>query len=386
MNKSAGRVSGKAAGRAWPWWAEALLVGMVTWSAVQEAYVAAGGTLASPRVVPAAVLGLSVALRYRWPVPAAVCATAGAAGLGSLFPLLIVVFHLASRGRLVLGAASAAAAMAAGAFTHPQQSLWATRSYGPLAVLLVALAFGLWADSRRRLVSSLAGQVDHLRVERELRAEGARLEERTRIAAEMHDVLAHRLTVIALHTGALQRRGAALPGPVADRISLLRTASTEALDDLRDVLGALRRHGPAEATDAREPGLRALSTLLDEARAAGQEVDTLVEGDAEAVPASHRLAVHRLVQEALTNARKHAAGARVRVEVHYGPPESTVVVRNPDGERSEVAAAGSGYGLVGLAERVDALGGRLAYGPTGAGGWEVTAGIPQDSRRSEGAA
>ncbi|WP_241999742.1 sensor histidine kinase [Streptomyces klenkii] len=273
---------------------------------------------------------------------------------------------------------------AGSAFTHPQQSLWATRSYGPLAVLLVALAFGLWADSRRKLVTSLADQVDHLQVERELRAEAARLEERTRIAAEMHDVLAHRLTVIALHTGALQRRGATLPGPVADRIGLLRTASTDALDDLRDVLGALRRHGSAEPADAREPGLRALSTLLDEARAAGQEIDAAVGGDAGAVPASHRLAVHRLVQKALTNARKHAAGARVRVEVRYGPPESTVVVRNPDGRRS--GAAGSDYGLIGLAERVDALGGCLAYGPTGAGGWEVTAGIPQDCRRNEGAA
>ncbi|MEU3751153.1 histidine kinase [Streptomyces olivoreticuli] len=376
----------KSAGRIWPWWAEVLLVGVVAWGTVQEAYVAAGGTLASPRVALAAALGLSVALRYRWPALAAGCAVAGAVALGSDYPLLVVVFQLASRGQLAPGAVCVATAMAGSAIVHPQQNLWVTRSYGPLAVLLFALVLGLWAGGRRRLVASLAEQVEHLRVERELRAETARLEERTRIAAEMHDVLAHRLTVIALHTGALQRRGAALPGPVADRIGLLRTASTDALDDLRDVLGALRRHGPAGAAGPREPGLRALSTLLDEARAAGQEVDADVEGDADAVPASHRLAIHRLVQEALTNARKHASGARVRVEVRYGPPESTVVVRNPGGERSETAATGSGYGLVGLAERVDALGGRLESGPTGAGGWAVTAGLPLDGRRTEGAA
>ncbi|MFC5724846.1 sensor histidine kinase [Streptomyces gamaensis] len=370
-----------AARRPWRAWAEALLVGVVVLGTGQEAYVGAGGTLLSPRVALAVALGLSTALRYRWPVLAAVLATAGAVALGSMLPLLLVLFRLASLGRLVLGAVCVGAAMVGSALVPAQQDLWATRSYGPLLVLLLALALGLWSGSRRRLVASLAEQVDHLRVERELRAEAARLEERTRIASEMHDVLAHRLTVIALHTGALQRRGAALPEPVADRIALLRTASTEALGDLRDVLGALRSTDAREAEASRAPGLRALSSLLEEARAAGQEIEARIEGDDTAVPASHRLAVHRLVQESLTNARKHAAGAPVRVEVRYGPPESTASVRNPAGERDGTAAQGSGYGLVGLAERVGALGGRLEYGPTGSGGWGVTASIPAQDKR-----
>ncbi|MFK0296351.1 sensor histidine kinase [Streptomyces sp. NPDC090442] len=378
----------KLTNRPWPWWAEALLIGAVAAVTVQESYIGAGGTLLSPRVGVALILALSPLLRHRWPRAAAACAIAGAVLTGSISPLLVVLFHLAARGKPAFGMLCVVLSMAGSAFAHPQQSLWATRSYGPLLILLLALVMGLWAGSRRRLVVSLADQVHHLRVERELRAGQARLEERARIASEMHDVLAHRLTVIALHTGALQRKSAGLPGPVADRVDLLRTASTDALGDLRDVLGALRGQEPTAKPGSRVPGLQALSTLVDEARAAGQQVEATIEGDAEAVPTSHRLAIHRLAQEALTNARKHASGAPVRLEVRYGPPESTVRVRNPAGERTEAAAAGGGYGLVGLTERVAALNGRLEYGPTGSGGWGVTAAIPLSDHdcRAEGAA
>ncbi|MGW2631465.1 sensor histidine kinase [Streptomyces chattanoogensis] len=276
--------------------------------------------------------------------------------------------------------------MTGSSLVHPGNSLWMTRKYGPLVVLLLAVVIGLWAGGRRRHVASLAEQVNRLRVEHELRAEQARLEERTRIAAEMHDVLAHRLTVIALHTGALKRRAADLPEPVADRIGLLRTASTDALSDLRDVLGVLRGHGTGETAASRAPGLPELSTVIDDARAAGQQVEAVIEGDPGSVPASHRLAIHRLVQEALTNARKHAAGTTAQLTVRYGPPQSMVVVRNPAGGSSEAAAEGSGYGLVGLAERVAALNGSLEYGPTGSGGWWVAASFLLDDQRSRGVA
>ncbi|WP_241777853.1 histidine kinase [Streptomyces sp. CT34] len=310
--------------------------------------------------------------------------TAGAVLLGSVFPLLVVLFHLASRGRFVFEGLCVVVAMVGSSLAHPGNSLWMTRKYGPLMVLLLAVVIGLWTGNRRRHVASLAEQVNRLRVERELRAEQARLAERTRIAAEMHDVLAHRLTVIALHTGALKRRAADLPEPVADRIGLLRTASTDALGDLRDVLGVLRGHDTGERPASRVPGLPELSTVIDEARTAGQRVEAAIEGDPDSLPASHRLAVHRLAQEALTNARKHAAGATAQLEVRYGPPQSTVVVRNPAGASSEAATEGSGYGLIGLAERVAALNGRLEYGPTGSGDWRVAATIPLDDQGGRG--
>ncbi|MFJ5680079.1 sensor histidine kinase [Streptomyces sp. NPDC093097] len=376
----------KVAGRAWPWWAEALVLCVVGVGTVQQAYVGAGSTLLSPQVAAAVALTAAVLLRRRWPVCALLGTMVGALLLGLFFPLLVVFFYRVSQGRFLFEGLCVVVAMIGSSLAHPGSNLWMTRKYGPLAVLLLATAIGLWTGNRRRHVASLAEQVNRLRMERELRAEQARLEERTRIAAEMHDVLAHRLTVIALHTGALKQRAADLPEPVATRIGLLRTASTDALGDLRDVLGVLRGHDSGETTGSRVPGLPELSTVIDEARAAGQQIDAVVEGNPDRVPASHRLAIHRLAQEALTNARKHAAGATARLEVRYGPPQSTVVIRNPAGASSEAAAEGSGYGLVGLAERVTALNGQLEYGPTGSGGWQVAATIPLDDRRSRGAA
>ncbi|MFJ9614187.1 sensor histidine kinase [Streptomyces noursei] len=376
----------KVAGRAWPWWAEVLLICVVGAATVQQAYVGAGATLLSPYVGVAVAVTLSVPLRRRWPVYAVVSAMLGALLLGLFFPLLVVFFSRVSQGRFLFEGLCVVVAMIGSSLAHPGSSLWMTRKYGPLVVLLLAVVIGLWTGNRRRHVTSLAEQVDRLRVERELRVEQARLEERTRIAAEMHDVLAHRLTVIALHTGALKQRAVDLPDPVAHRIGLLRTASTDALGDLRDVLGVLRGHDTEQRPAPRAPGLPELSTVIDEARAAGQQREAVIEGSPHCVPASHRLAIHRLAQEALTNVRKHASGAVAQLEVRYGPPQSTVVICNPAGASSEAATESSGYGLVGLAERVAALNGHLAYGPTGSGGWHVAATIPLDDQRGRDAA
>ncbi|MEV0260411.1 histidine kinase [Streptomyces sp. NPDC050617] len=404
--------------RRWPWWAEALLIALVAEVSVQTAVVGeAGGDPLDPRVAGAAVASLSLLLRYRFPAIAVGVTTIAAAWLGEPLPLLIAVFHLASRGRIAVGAAAAAAALIGNRFLQDDALLWSVRSYGPAMTFGTALALGLWVSGRRRLVASLTARVEQLRVERELRAEQARLHERARIAAEMHDILAHRLSLIALYTGALRRRADDLPEPVAERIAQLRITSTQALDDLRDVLGALReptederagggraggvRVGGVRAGDerargvragsggaARSPGLRELTELLDEARAAGQRIEADVRGSADGLPASHQLAVHRLVQESLTNARKHAPGAPVRVTVRYGPPLSTIEVDNGPGEgngpgedngpgaATEGSAVASGYGLIGLAERVAALNGRLRYGPAGSGGWSTAAELP----------
>ncbi len=372
--------------RKWPWWAEVLVVGVVGVLSVQEAYVQAGADWLSLRVALAAAATAAVALRARYPVSAAAVTVATAVVSGIAPPLLVVLFRSVRRGRLVPALFCVAVAMIGNRFADDHQNLWTMHLYGPFMPLAAVLALGLWAGSHQRLVAALDEQVEHLRVERELRAEQARLGERARIAAEMHDVLAHRLTVLALHAGALQRRATGLPEPVAERLGLLRTTSTEALADLRDVLGALRHTEEPDAADRRVPGLRELSELLAEARAAGQTVEADIAGSSESVPVSHRLAVHRVVQEALTNARKHASGAPVRVTVRYGPPDSTVEVHNVAGTPSEAAGLGSGYGLVGLTERVTALGGRLEYGPSGNGGWRMAATFPGTGRQASGAA
>jgi len=162
------------------------------------------------------------------------------------------------------------------------------------------------------------------------------------------------------------------PAPVATR---LRTASTEALADLRDVLKALHDAGPTRGDAAPAPALQDARELIEQTRQAGQQVDLNIEGRPEQAPAAHRLALYRLVQEGLTNARKHAAGAPVHIHLDYGPPATVVEIVNTAGRTAEHTTP-SGFGLVGLAERVHALGGHLTAGPHGAGSWRLAARLP----------
>lgn len=360
----------------WPWWAETILVVVVTALSMQDAYVSAGGRLADAAVVVAVVAGVVLIGRRRWPLPVAALATAAAGGWGLVFPLLVVLFHLTGRGRVTVAAGCAVLALVANRLVQPPLSLWATRSYGPVLLLVLAIALGLWAGSRRRLLATLASQVEHLRTERALREEGARLAERAAIAAEMHDVLAHRLSLIALHTGALQSRTTTLPALIGDRIALLRTASTDALADLRDILGALRDPDRTDLGHAPSPALREVDELIEQATAAGQHVAATIDGRPEQVPAADQLAVDRLVQEALTNARKHAPDAPVTLWVHYGPPATTVEVTNTTATHTDAGDVPSGFGLIGLRERVHALGGHLEAGSDGNGCWRIAAHLP----------
>ncbi|MFE6489680.1 sensor histidine kinase, partial [Streptomyces sp. NPDC057757] len=231
-----------------------------------------------------------------------------------------------------------------------------------------------------------------------------------------------------LHAGVLRdqaRAGtvAADPDRLTHRLELLRTTAARSLDDLRDVLGALRAEPPERAAAEADvpvpsgewsapfrsstgalsgqssvplsgpppvlppvpaPALRDLTDLIDEANQAGQQVELALAGDPEAVPTTHRLAVHRVVQEALTNARKHAHAAPVTVRVGYGAPATTVEVRNgPGGTTPNGPISGGGYGLVGLGERVGALGGHLDAGPDGAGGFRLSARLPAPDRPAQ---
>ncbi|GAA2598574.1 histidine kinase [Streptomyces roseoviolaceus] len=353
------------------------LVPLLTALAVLNSATTAGGRYLIPATVAAVLCGAALLVR-RLPWYAAAGLTTVATGLWGwplLVLLLVSLFDLASQRRARAALGCAATALGANLLISPAVSLWTPQRYGSTLFVLLALVGGLWVGNRRRLLRALGDQVEHLRIERALREEAARSAERSRIAAEMHDVLAHRLSLIALHTGVLTTRSEPLPEPVVERLTLLRTASTEALADLRDVLGALRGPGAEPVEAAPVPVLRDVDELVGQARAAGQQAELERDGQPEDAPAAHRLAVYRLVQEALTNARKHAGGAPVRVRVTYRPPATTVEVTNAPGNPAAHAVA-SGFGLVGLRERVTALGGDLYAGPNGAGSWRLAARIP----------
>ncbi|MFE7125896.1 sensor histidine kinase [Streptomyces sp. NPDC057617] len=411
-------------GRGIPLWVEAPSVVVLAILSILEGFRSAGGTLADPAPWVGVIASFAAFGRYRFARTTAVFALAAIAG-GCVLPFLVVLYHFTSRGRMremwvclaiaiAIGVPWFAIALARGqSLFEGRVGTWTGLGNPVLAGL--ALALGMWAGSRRRLMEALKGQVEQLRVERELRAEQARSAERARIAREMHDVLAHRLSLLMLHTGVLQLQAQSLPPAVVARIDLLRGTAGQALDDLREVLGALRSEDPTgtgRTKASTAPALQDLAELLAEARAAGQLIDSEVSGDAASASTSHRLAVDRLVREALTNARKHAHTAPVGVRVHYGPPATTVeVVNGPvmdakEFTAPEAVAAGpavpgplvvrvasaapgdpalpadsalsGGYGLIGLAERVSALGGHLYTGATG-GGWRLSARLPVPS-------
>ena len=352
--------------------------------------VAVQGRHLAPVVATALVCGAALLVpRLRWPA-APLLVTVATAWWGSLLlPMLsVALYDLAVDRRARVAVACAVAALSANLLGYRATSLWTGQAYASTVFLpVLAVLVGLWLGSRRRLLQALAADVEHLRIEAQLREESARVAERSRIAAEMHDVLAHRLSLIALHTGVLSTKSDTLPAPVTERLALLRTTSVEALTDLRDVLGVLRDHDATPTSAALTPMMREAGELADEARAAGQHVELTTDGLPEQAPTTHRLAVYRIVQEALTNARKHADGAPVTVRIDYGPPATLVEVTNPPGT-PRTDTVGSGYGLIGLRERVTALGGHLNSGPAGAGAWRLAAriahpaGIEQNGTRT----
>ncbi|GAA0797359.1 histidine kinase [Spirilliplanes yamanashiensis] len=244
---------------------------------------------------------------------------------------------------------------------------------------VIAAELGMLARSRRELLAALEERARLAEEGQRRHAEEARQAERERIAREMHDVLAHRLSLLAVHAGALEF-GEGLGPRERQAVGVVRQGAYEALEDLREVLGLLRADGGD--ADRPQPTLADLPALVAESRLAGArvELDRRVDGD---VPGSVGRHAYRVVQEGLTNARKHAGGAPVRVSVAGDAAAGlTVEVVNPAGAAGASGAAGAapavpggGAGLIGLAERVRLLGGRLDHGRAG-GDFRLVAWLP----------
>jgi signal transduction histidine kinase len=244
-------------------------------------------------------------------------------------------------------------------------------------LLLVVLLTGAVVRARRLLVASLRERAVRAEAEQQLRVAEARARERTRIAREMHDVLAHRVSLLSLHAGALEIRPDAPAEEVAAAAGVVRSSAHRVLQDLRDVVGVLHADpdGPPEPP---QPTLDALPALVDESRAAGTRVVLDLDAAPDPPEAAAR-AAYRIVQEGLTNARKHAPGTAVRITVGGAPGEGLAVdVRNPPpvGGPAPAAVPGTGTGLIGLAERAQLAGGHLEHARTPDGGFALTARLP----------
>ncbi|MFI5662415.1 sensor histidine kinase [Streptomyces sp. NPDC051684] len=216
-------------------------------------------------------------------------------------------------------------------------------------------------------------QWEHARVEREKAARRRADEERLRIARELHDVLAHSISVINVQAGV----GLALldtdPEQARTALTTIKSASKEALGEVRQVLDTLR--APGEAPRAPAPGLDRLPELVDQAAGAGLTVDVTTDGPRTALPPGADLAAFRIVQEALTNVVRHSGSRHARVQLAYGDGALTLTV-DDEGPATHADAGGSGNGLAGMRERAAALGGTIEAGPRADGGFRVVAELP----------
>lgn len=305
-----------------------------------------------------------VFFRRRWPFPIAVLLQAFAAiSMTSAGPATLALVSLSTRRRLgeitVAGVVGIVCSQLFATFQPETSSdpLWVSVTF--LAITTVALCLaGMYIGSRRELIWSLHERARQAEAERDLRVEQARSAERERIAREMHDVLAHRISLVSMHAGALAYRTDLPAEQVRESAAVIQAKAHEALQDLRQVLGALRGHSD---DDRPQPTLADLPTLLAEARAGGTVVD-LADGLAGTPGEAIGRTVYRIVQEGLTNARKHAGGAHVTVRITGSADDGiTVTVRNakPVGGFGRAPSPSSGFGLVGLRERTDLVAGTL---------------------------
>jgi signal transduction histidine kinase len=408
-------------------------VGLAAVSAVECA--AEGVRFAGAAALPSAMgvvfgvlAGSVLVLRRRWPVAVVLVSVAVTpAELGVLMGLVGLYTLAASEApRRIIGALAgmSLAATLIVTFVRTRQNVsysdLGTYHWYILIAVLMSLGlnappvlFGLYVGARRRLMESLRERADSLEQELSLladraeqRAEWARTEERTRIAREMHDVVAHRVSLMVVHAAALQAVALKDPPKAVKNAALVGDLGRQALTELREMLGVLRtgeRVAAREAADGTPvpvlaplaavgvaaaaaaaaaaedgPGMEDIETLVGESREAGMVVELAVHGPVRAYPPAVERTAYRVVQEALTNVHKHAAGAKVMVRLAHRSAEIAMQVENgpSDGGAEDAQLPSGGNGLLGMRERVTALGGVFVSGETDAGGFRVSAVLP----------
>jgi signal transduction histidine kinase len=313
--------------------------------------------------------------RRRFPVAVAVltlgCSAFSAfvAGAG-----LIALFNVALRGSrraLVLMTGLGIAAGLVYALIYPDDELpFAAEAALTVLVTAFVIPWGLFTRAQRDLLRSANERARAAEAEQRAHVEQAREAERRRIAGEMHDVLAHRLSLLSVHAGALEFRPDAPPEEIAEAAAVIRANAHEALRDLREVIGVLRSQ--PEGTAPPQPTLDAIPALIEESRAAGMKVRANVSAAGGDVLLGRT--AYRIVQEGLTNARKHAPAAAVEVTVAADDELVVEVVSRRSAQRTE--GDGGGSGLIGLAERVELVGGALEHGPNPRGDFVLRATLP----------
>ncbi|MGW1517529.1 sensor histidine kinase [Streptomyces sp. NPDC002287] len=416
-------MTGTGEERGGPWWwgrrrGAVLDGGLALVSAVECAlegvpFAREAGLPVALGVVFGVVVGAVLVLRRRWPVavvlvgiavtPAAMGFLLGVVGLYTLAACEVPRRVTATLASMSLAGTFVVTYLRTRGDVDGEGALvFVLSAFMAVALTVPPVLLGLYVGARRRLMESLQERADSL--ERELslladraeeRAEWARQEERTRIAREMHDVVAHRVSLMVVHAAALQAVARKDPEKAVRNAALVGDMGRQALTELREMLGVLRApekpsvtavasaaavapEAPVASLGDEGPSLAELEVLVGQSRAAGMSVEVVVQGERGAYPAEVEQTAYRVVQEALTNCHKHAPGARVVVRLAHRDGEVAMQVENGpcEGEARGADLPSGGNGLVGMRERVLALGGVFVSGPTDGGGFRVSAVLP----------
>ncbi|MFD7071832.1 sensor histidine kinase [Streptomyces sp. NPDC059913] len=264
---------------------------------------------------------------------------------------------------------------------------YSQENFGVFAWTGLACAAGDAVRSRRAFIDAIRERAERAERTRDEEARRRVAEERLRIARDLHDVVAHHIALVNVQAGVAAHVMDRRPDQAKEALAHVREASRSALDELRATVGLLRQSGDPEAPTEPAPGLAVLDTLVDTVRRAGLPVKVVGADHRPPLPAAVDLAAYRVVQEALTNVRKHAGpGARAEVSVvRVGSTAEITVLDNGSGTDGSAAQDGSGggHGLLGMRERVTALGGTLTAGPRYGGGFRVHAILPVEARTAE---
>ncbi|MDA3648007.1 histidine kinase [Saccharopolyspora indica] len=331
---------------------------------------------------PLVALGCLIALlrRQRFPLAVAtVVATASTASTLATGAALLALCSLSTRRRpleigvvVVAYVAASQTAVELYPIEMPSASTWLLLASSALTAG-TAVAVGAAIGARRAEVLSLRERAESAEREQAARAAQARAVERNRIAREMHDVLAHRISLVAMQAGVLDHRRDLSAEENQVLIRGIADGSQQALEELRDVLGVLRAEDVPEPP---QPSLDPIPELVADARASGLDVALTTAVPGEPSDAIGRTC-YRIVQEGLTNAAKHAPGAHVRVAVEGEPgADMRISVRNSAATTTTARPPTSGFGLLGLTERISLAGGELSHRPTSDGGYVLTARLP----------
>jgi signal transduction histidine kinase len=325
--------------------------------------------------------------RRRWPVPVVLLTMLiSSVSASSVGAAVLAFISLATRRRLVeivpLGVLSVLGGQVYTVVQPDAEDRWYVSFVSGIAFTAVASAIGMYIGARRELLATLEDRAERAEREQGLRVAQAQAQERTRIAREMHDVLAHRMSLVAMHAGALAYRDNLTPEETREAAEIIQANSHRALTDLREILGVLRDSDAEESPHRPQPTLSSLDELIEDERIAGARISLTCDlTHPEEVPESVGRTAYRVIQESLTNARKHSPDTQVEVTVTGEPGTGlTVEVSNPLRVGSKpTSTPGAGFGLIGLAERATLAHGSFEQGRTAGGHFVVRSWLPWPS-------